>query len=91
LKWSGELLKKDTAGRQKCDGKCSRKNHIFVIASEAKQSKTVCFLRLLRPKGLAMTQKRIIFCAQGYCDVHSGLEEKSRKICVKNGKYPGGR
>jgi len=37
--------------------------NIFVIASEAKQSKTVRFLRLLRPKGLAMTQKRIMLCS----------------------------
>ena len=46
--------------------KRSRKNRIFVIASEAKQSKSVRFLRLLRPKGLAMTQKRIVFCINAY-------------------------
>jgi hypothetical protein len=48
------------------NSKRSRKNRIFVIASEVKQSKTVRFLRLLRPKGLAMTQKRIIFCVNAY-------------------------
>jgi hypothetical protein len=35
--------------------KRSRKNRIFVTASEAKQSSTAKRSRLLRPKGLAMT------------------------------------
>ena len=41
--------------------KRSRKNRIFVTASEAKQSNTAKSSRLLRPKSLAMTQKRHIF------------------------------
>jgi hypothetical protein len=44
----------------------SRENRIFVTASEAKQSNIVERLRLLRPKGLAMTQKRHIYCVNAY-------------------------
>ena len=47
-------------------GNRSRENRIFVTASEAKQSNIVERLRLLRPKGLAMTQKRHIYCVNAY-------------------------
>jgi hypothetical protein len=80
------------------NGKRSRKNRIPVIASEAKQSKTVRFSRLLRPKGLgsrkagslAMTQKPIIFCVNAYKTQNLAVHtiERGQKESHRNQKHP---
>jgi hypothetical protein len=59
----------------------SRENRIFVTASEAKQSNIAERLRLLRPKGLAMTQKRHIYCVNAYHCIGSGLYKVANQYC----------